>query len=456
MSGTLMENQGVSKQKLGFFSCLLFGVAMLLPIAPVPVYGVIQPLSSGHMALCYMLAAIPMTCTAWSYGIMGAEFPRAGSSYTFVAKTLHPFLGTIVGWTILLDYLLFPLVSYVCVAIYLCELIPALNYTVVLICTIIFVGIVNLFKIKSLSFLNNFLTIFGFIAVFYFVFAAFKVLSGGDIGLGISSIGFYNPETFDWGIIFTGASIACFSYLGFDALTTLAEDIDNPRRTLPRASVWTCLIMTVVFFFMSWLAQCLYPVFDYANSEAAMMDAVRIAGGNTLSIFICLAMIAGCFAFAMDMMAGVTRLLFGMGRDGVLPKKFFGHANPKTGVPVYNVILVTILALLFSFLSLGDMVPLVDFGALLAFTLVNFSAFYHFYVKLKRRKGLDIVKYLIFPLFASGTCFILWLSLSGMAKIVGFSWVTFGIIFIAIRSKGFKVRFKSFDDVDDDDASKAI
>lgn len=433
------------KQKLGLLSCLLFGVAMLLPIAPVPVYGAIQPLTKGHMAIAYLLAAIPMTLTAWSYGIMGAEFPRAGSSYTFVSKALHPVLGTIVGWTILLDYLLFPLVSYVVAALYINELFPSLNYNAILIVTIFFVGLVNFFKIKSLSILNNFLTIFGFFTVFYFVYAAFHTLSGGT-GWGISARGIYNPETFNWGLLLSGASIACFSYLGFDTLTTLAEDIDKPRTTLPKATVLTCIIMTIVFFIMAWLAQCLYPGFNYSNPDVAMMDAIGIAGGNTLSTFIALAMIAGCFAFAMDMMAGVTRLLFGMGRDGVLPKKVFGYTNPKTGVPVYNVIIVTVLALLLSFLSFGDLIPMVNFGALLAFTLVNFSAFYHFYVKGNKREGMDILKYLIFPLFATVTCLVLWLNIASLGKIVGFSWLAFGIIYIAIRSKGFKVRFKSFDE----------
>jgi putrescine importer len=428
-----------NKRKIGLISCLLFGMAMLLPIAPVPVYGVITSVSKGHMALAYLLAAIPMSFSALSFGYMGAEFPRAGSSYTFVSKSISPHLGFIVGWTILLDYGLFPLLNYICLAIYACELFPGLSFTTVIVASIILIAIVNLLGIKSLATINNILTIFGFLVAFYFIYAAINALQAG-VGTGFSSVAFVNPATFSWGTLITGASIACFSFVGFDAITTLAEEVKEPTRTLPRAILITCLSMAVLFAVMSYLAQAVFPDNSlFTNPDAAFIDVARVAGGQTLTNAISLAMVAGALAFSLDMMAGVTRLLYGMGRDGVLPKKFFGYVSPKTNVPVYNVLLVTAFCLALTNISLGDLIPVINFGGLLAFICVNLSVITHFYIKKGQRSGgVNFVKYLLFPGLGALTCAALWLGLPINAKLIGGSWALLGIIYMAFYTKGFK------------------
>lgn len=430
------------KKKIGLMSALLFGMALLLPIAPVPVYGVIQPLTQGHMALAYLAAAIPMTFVAYSFGLLGVEFPRAGSSYTFVSEAMNPYLGTVVGWAILLDYGLFPLLNYVVTATFLCEMFPGLNFTACIIGCIIIICIINLLGIKSISIVNNILTIFGFLVVFYFVYCSITTFSDPGSGMKFSSIGLVNPDIFSWPLLLTGASIACFSFLGFDAITTLSEDINNPKKVLPKALILTCVLMCVVFIVMSWLAQCAYPSFEYSNMDVAFIDPAIAVGGKLMGDLILLAMIAGGLAFSLDMMAGVTRLLFGMGRDGVLPKKVFGYVNKK-GVPVYNIILVTVFCLCFTNMKLGDLMPMINFGALIAFMMVNLSVIVHFFVRSNIRQGAkNLMKYLIMPGIGFITCFALWISLPMNSKLVGGSWLVAGVIYIAIWSKGFKKKFK--------------
>jgi len=443
MTTVALSNGSVSRKKIGLFSCLLFGLALLLPLAPVPVYGEIQPLSQGHMALCYIIAAIPMAFTAWSFGAMGAEFPRAGSSYTFVSKGIHPYLGFVVGWTILLDYGLFPLLNYVTFSIYFCELFPGANYNLVIVIAILAICVVNMLGIKSIANINNILTIFGFLVVFYFLFTAFGALHGG-VGDGLSTTGIYNPVTFNFSDLITGASIACFSYLGFDAITTLAEDVKQPKKTLPKATILTCIIMTIFFIFMSWFAQNLHPSFDYANPDAAFIDAARVAGGAVMANMISIAMVACTFAFSLDMMAGITRLLFGMGRDGVFPKKVFGYANKK-GVPTYNIIIITVICLIFSNATLGDLIPLINFGGLLAFTCVNLATVVHFYGRRKLRDGgANTLKWLILPGIGFATCVMLWIGLP--TKWLGATWLAIGVIYLAVYTRGFKRRITAFDD----------
>lgn len=427
-----------NRKKIGLFSCVLFGLGVMFPIAPAGVWGVIMPLSQGHMGLCYLLAVIPMTFTAWSFGSMGAAFPRAGSSYTFAGSGIHPYAGFITGWGILLDYILFPLMNYIMLAIYTQQLFPSWNYNVIIVGSILLICVINLMGIKSIASVNNIITLFGFVAMLWFIFTAFGAASDG-VGMGLSSKGFINPDTFDFGLILGGTSIACFSFLGFDTITTLAEDIKVPEKNLPRSTILSCLIMAAIFVISSFIGQCVYPDYNsYADPDSAFVDVAQAAGGGTLLTLVSIALVVCAFAFSLDMIAGATRVLYGMGRDGVLPRKFFGYANSK-GVPVWNVLLITAVCLVFSNMSLGDLIPIINFGGLFAFIMVNLSVVVYFFIKKKQRKGIgNIIKYLLMPGFGFIIVILLWLNLSTMAKIIGFSWMALGIIYLAIWSKGFK------------------
>ena len=434
MTDTLVEN----RKKIGLISCILFGLGVMFPIAPAGVWGVIMPMTQGHMSLCYSLAVIPMVFTAWSFGCMGAAFPRAGSSYTFAGSGIHPYAGFITGWAILLDYILFPLMNYIMLAVYTQQLFPGWNYNVIIVVSILIVCGINLLGIKSIASVNNIITIIGFIAMLWFIFTAFGA-AGSGTGMGITSKGYINPETFDFGAVLAGTSIACFSFLGFDTITTLAEDIKVPEKTLPRSTILSCLIMAAIFVVSSFIGQCVFPDYTaYADPDSAFVDVAFAAGGNALVTFISIVLVACTFAFSLDMIAGATRILYGMGHDGVLPKKIFGYQNAK-GVPVWNVILVTAVCLIFSNMSLGDVIPIINFGGLFAFIMVNLSVVVYFYFKKKARSGGgNIMKYLIMPGIGCIIVTLLWLNLSTMAKIVGFCWLALGIIYLAVWSRGFK------------------
>lgn len=446
------------RKKIGLFSAILFGIGLIFPIAPVAIYGTVQPISMGHMAICYMLAAIPMTFTAWSFGAMGAEFPRAGSSYTFVANGINPYLGFMTGWGILMDYILFPIMNFVISAVYVQELFgwtSGTSYWIIIAVSVVLVAVMNLLGIKSIATMNNIITIFGFLVVIYFVISACGALGSGA-GDGFTPIALYNPETFDVQLILAGTAIACFSFLGFDGITTLVEDIKEPKKNLPKATIFTCLIMMVVFMVMAYLGQCVYPDFNgFANPDSAFIDVAMAAGGETLANIITIAVIVCAYAFSLDMLAGVTRLLFGMGRDGVLPKKFFGYQNKK-GVPVYNVLLISVICLVGCNMSLGDLFPLIDFGGIFAFILVNLAVIIHFFGRKKQRSGSCIFKYLIAPGLGFLACIVVWLSLSSMAKTVGFIWLGIGLIYMVAWTRGFKRPMKPIADISDlDDAPEA-
>ena len=159
-----------------------------------------------------------------------------------------------------------------------------------------------------------------------------------------------------------------------------------------------------------------------------------------------IAQVVCAYAFSLDMIAGATRLLYGMGRDGVLPKKIFGYQNKK-GVPVYNVLLITLICLVGCNMSLGDLFPLINFGGIFAFILVNLSVIVHFFVRKKARSGSEMLKYLILPGLGFLACIVVWLSLSNSAKLIGFVWLGIGLVYMFIWTKGFKSPMKPLSDV---------
>jgi len=426
------------KRELGFLAVLFYGMAMLLPIAPVPVYGAISMASNGHMALAYLVALVPMSFTALSYGQMVSKYPVAGSSYTYVSRSINESFGFVTGWILLLDYLLFPIMNYIVIATYVRALFPSIPFWVIIVAAVSVVTIVNLMGIKDLSFINTALTVFGFLVVIYFIVSALHFLGSGN-GTGFSYVALYNPETFSLSTLITGASIACFSFVGFDTMTTLAEEVKNPGKTLKRATIIVCISMALLFAVTAFLAQASFPDNSkFTNIDVAFLDVAKAVGGSTLSTFITIAMIAGAIAFSLDAQAGAVRLLYGMGRDGVLPKKFFAYLHPKTKVPVFSTLLLAILCIGFSWIDLNKLFPMINFGGLVAYMMVNISVIIRYYVKDKQRGVSGFINYLLLPALGFVTCLSLWLGLSADAKTIGGFWAIAGIIYLAVLTKGFK------------------
>lgn len=434
---TLGNDPVVLKRQIGLWACFFYGVGILLPIAPVPVYGVIVGVSNGHAALSYFVAMFAMAFSAWTYGQMGAEFPVAGSSYTFVSRGLGSHLGFLAGWAILVDYLLMPALNYLVLGLYLNALFPSIPTIYIVWVAIVVTCIINLIGIKSLANINGILTVFGFLVGAYFIYAC-KVVLNQHVGTGFSAVALYNPKTFTWRGLLTGSSIAAFSYIGFDVMTTLAEETKEPRKTLPRATLMVCFIMGLFYTLFTFVAQAVHPSIEFVSTGVEILDVALIAGGATVKNAICIAMVAGALAYSIDMMAAVSRLLFGMGRDGVLPKKIFGYIHPKTYVPVWNTIIVSLLCFALSKMTIDKLIPLINFGGLFAYICVNASCFRYFFMKQQQRKGWDFIRYGIVPIVGFLTMLILWFSLESSAKTIGFIWLALGIIYILVFTRGFR------------------
>jgi putrescine importer len=425
------------KRALGFWHLLVYGVAFMVPIAPVVIYGVVIQVSGGHVAMTYLLAMIAMLFTAFSYGEMAGEFPEAGSTYSYTRHGLNSHLGMLAGWTILLDYVLMPALSYVVIAVFGSQLLPGIPYWLWVTVPLLGITLINILGVKQMAETTIVLLLLELGVLGYFCIMAIKGISHG-IGQGFTLRPFFS-ENFKVGAVIAGTSIACFSFLGFDAVSTLAEETRNPRIDISRATIAACLLTGLLFIAQTFLAQNAWP--DYSNFpdlDAAYYFVAEKVGGHPLSIALSIGMIIAALANAVDAQAASARLLFGMGRDGVLPKKAFGFLHAKTQTPVFNLILMAAIGGAVATQTIDTIVSLINFGALFGFVMVNLSVIRYHFLTNKRRSATGALKYLFVPLMGATICFILWINLPSLSKIAGFTWLGIGIVYDAYLTGFFR------------------
>ncbi len=416
------------RRALGFWPLLFYGVAFMVPIAPVVIYGVVTQVSGGHMAMTYLLAMVAMLFTAFSYGQMAGEFPEAGSTYSFTRHGLNSHLGMLAGWTILLDYVLMPALSYVVIAVFGSQLLPSVPYWVWVVVPLVAITVINILGVKQMAGTTVVLLLLQLGVLAYFFIMAIQGISSG-MGQGFTLRPFFS-ENFKLGAVIAGTSIACFSFLGFDAVSTLAEETKRPRIDISRATITACLLTGFLFIAQAFFAQNAWPDYSkFPNLDAAFYFVAEQVGGQPLSVALTLGMIIAALANAVDAQAASARLLFGMGRDGVLPKMVFGSLYAKTQTPALNLFIMAVIGGAVATQTIDTIVSLINFGALFGFLMVNLSAIRHHFFTKNKRSTFGTVKYLILPLIGAIICFILWINLPTLSKIAGFTWLGLGIIY---------------------------
>jgi len=330
--------------------------------------------------------------------------------------------------------------SFIILAIFASTLFPVVNYWVWILGAIVIVTFVNLRGVTSLAKMTTALVIFMFAVLIYFVVSAVIGLSSG-VGEGtlFSLAPFFKKETFQFSAILAGTSIACFSFLGFDAISTLAEETKDPAKNISVAIIVALVIVAFLFVLQAYLAQLIWPDFTtFPNLDSAFYFVAGKVGGQVLSVFLTLAIMIAGLANALDAQAGCSRLLYGMGKDGVIPQKIFGYVHPKTQIPVINIALLAVAAVIGATQSLETIISLINFGALFAFVMVNLAVIGHYYFKEKRRGLADTIRFLLVPAIGALICLLLWFSLSPLSQTVGFIWLAVGIIYTAVTTNFFR------------------
>jgi putrescine importer len=431
------------RRVLSLGDLIFYGIVLIQPIAPVGIFGIASKLSGGHAVTTILVAMAAMMLTAWSYGRMAALYPAAGSAYTYVSRGLNVHLGFLAGWAMFLDYLIIPIINTIYLALTLQRVVPGVPYTVWAAAAAGAITIMNLRSIRFTARTNEALLAVMSVVIVAFVVLAVRFLFGHSGWSGLLALEpFYSPKSFDPRAIATATSLAALTYIGFDGVTTLAEEVREPKRTVPLATVLVCLITGILSAVEIYLAQRVWPDYStFPNLETAFLDVTDVVGGKLLFQSMAFVLIVACFGSGLTGQAGAARLLFAMGRDRVLPRRMFGYVDARSGSPARNILFVGVLAFAGAMLlGYEQAAELLNFGAFLAFMGVNLAALRKLYLQpppgSERRRRIGAV----IPILGFLFCLGIWVSLPAAAKIGGGLWLAAGVIYGAIRTRGFRVQ----------------
>ncbi|GIH71251.1 APC family permease [Sphaerimonospora thailandensis] len=413
---------------LGMPSLVLFGLAYMVPLTVFTTYGIVTDLTEGHLPGAYVVTLTAMLFTAYSYGRMVRAHPYAGSAYTYTQKSFGPHLGFMTGWALMLDYVFLPMINYLVIGIYLHAAFDMIPIWVWILAAIVLVTGLNVLGIRMVSRMNLILIAIQIVFIAVFLVGALRAVAGEPLP---SLTAPFFSDGADTSKILGGAAILCLSFLGFDAVSTLSEETHDPRRRVPRAIMLTTLAGGVMFIVISYVGHLAFPNWQsFTDVDSAALDVMKHIGGAAMAAFFTAAYISGCFASAMASQASVSRILYAMGRDGVLPRRFFAYLHPRFRNPVLATLAVGAVSLVALFISLDLASAMISFGALVAFSFVNLSVIKHYVVDEGRRTAADLVKFGVVPAIGVLLSLWLWTSLSGLTFIVGLSWVAAGFIYL--------------------------
>lgn len=435
-------NKGTGLVKsLKLHQVVFMGLAWMTPMIFFTVYGVAYEASSGMMAAAYVTAFIAIFFTAYSYSLMVKAYPVSGSAYTYTKKAVHPMAGFLVGWALLLDYIFSPIIAILTFGIFMHTEFPSIPVFVWIIIMNIILAIVNIVGIKSAARVSGMsvLVQIGFILIFC-ILVAKDLLAGGTGASSLFSLTPFFGEHIGLSAVFSGAALICFCFLGFDAVTTMAEETIDAKKTIPKAIFLIVIIAVTMYTAISYLTQIAYPDFTFANPDNAAYNLVQLVGGNLFSSLFIMVLMIATFTQGVSSVTSVSRFLYALGKESILPGKIFTSIHPKYKTPFANIVLVAIISFSAVFISLDTAVMFVSFGALTAFIFVNLSVIAHYYVKMKKRSLKNTCFYLIFPLV--GASFIGWLLtlLDKHTLTAGVIWVAVGFTYLFLKTEWTKAK----------------
>ncbi|HEX2455698.1 MAG TPA: APC family permease [Vicinamibacterales bacterium] len=443
-SATVIKADGPQlRRSLTLWDLVFYGIVLVQPVAPMGIFGVVSQEARGHVITTILIGMFAMLLTALSYGRMARAYPSAGSAFTYVGQELHPALGYVTGWSMVMDYVLNPMICTIYCSKVAMNFLPGVPYPLWVAIFAALFTMLNLRGVKASARTNEVLAVGMFIVVILFVAAAVRYLTGVSLGRADLIRPFYDPATFSLPVVLTGASIACLTYIGFDGISTLSEEVENPRRNILLATVLTCVITGILASVLVYLAQLVWGNWTgFPDVDTAFVHVSGKAGGPWLFALVNLTLLVANLGSGTGAHLGAARLLYGMGRSDALPRRFFGAVDPRHNIPRNNVLLVGVLAFAGGLLLTYQLgAEMLNFGAFIAFMGVNLAAFVRYWVRSDERR----IANFILPILGFLVCLYLWLSLRWPAKVAGGAWLAAGVIYGAIKTRGFRERAISFD-----------
>lgn len=440
----MSRNQGPAlRRSIGFAGLLAFGLSYMAVTTVFTTYGIVNQLTEGRLPLSYVVAVIVMLFTASSYAAMVRRYPVAGSAYTYTQQAFGGGVGFLTGWILLLDYLFIPMINFMILGLYLGTQFPAVPDWVFMLACLVAVLVFNLLGITLVNKVNLVVIAASLAAVAVFAFLAIKAAVADPNAPGLFEP--FIPGAEGFSPIFTGAAVLALSFLGFDAVSTLSEEAKNPRKHIPMAIMFTTLIGGLLFIVVSWLGARAYYLADWSLASQELLDAAGVVlfqhlGGQGFVVLFLFVVVLGCFGSGLAGQVAVSRILYAMGRDGVLPKPF-GFVWKRFGTPAVAAITVSVFALSSLFLTLDQAAFMISFGALGAFAMVNLSVvkIYLFPAGEARSWTLGrVLRYGVVPVIGFLLTVWLWASLEPMTWVIGGIWFAIGLAILVARTNFFR------------------
>lgn len=437
LARAISGDAGKLKRTLKLRHLVFIGLAYMAPMAVFDMFGIVSAETDGHVPLAYLLVMVAVLFTAFSYSRMVRFFPLAGSAYTYAKEAINAHLGFLVGWAATLDYLLLPMINAILSAIYMGAVFPEVPFWVWVVLTVAICTALNLVGVKLAASMNVLLVSIQLVVAVVFVVLTIVNISNGANGAEVTIRPFLSSDI-QTAAIAAGAAILALSFLGFDAVSTLAEEAEQPTRDVPRAIFIIVAVAGAFFVSVTYVMQVLFPdVSQLEDIVGASPEIAKYVGGAFFqAIFVGGYMMAvlGC---GITQQMSAARLLYAMGRDGALPKRLFGRVDARTGVPVVNVLIVAAIALTALFVDLDQAASMINFGAFIAFAFVNLSVIFVFFRFMTRRTARAWVGFVLVPLVGVAINVWLWSSLDGASMLIGGIWLAAGAIYLLVKTRGF-------------------
>ena len=455
-SAERLEKQFGYKQELrrglGLWDVVLYGVLFMVIIAPHSIWGLVQTQGLGMSTLVYLVGFVAIAFTALSYVSMSRKFPIAGSVYSYVQRGLNPHAGFISGWMILLDYCITPALLYTMVANWGTMLVPNSPWWLWVIVFVAFNTFVNIRGVSMTRGIDFVIFAVEIVAVIAFVALGCNFILGGGGAGEFNMDPIWQPDVVTPTFIAAGISIAALNFLGFDGISTLAEETHEPEKNIGRGIMIALGIIIVCFGLQTYIASLVQPdwmAWDEEHMNNAFFYGCQLIGGDIfMRIMLVINIVAVGIANIMNAQLAASRLLYSMGRDGVIPR-IFGKVHPKYQTPWVGSIFIGLIALiLVAVLGMADLATLVNFGALLAFLMLNFPVSSYFFVKEKQRGVAGVIRYLICPWIGIAILVYVFCGFQLMTWAMGATWFVIGMIVAAVKSKGFKEVPEAFKHLD--------
>ena len=426
------------KRSLSFTDLLVYGLVFMVPIAPFGIFGGVFQASGGMVALAYAIGMLAMAFTAASYSQMSRAFPMAGSVYTYAGRGLAQPVGFLAGWMILLDYVLVPGLLYLIASVAMNSIWSAIPIWIWLVAFVVLNTVVNYLGIEFTARINKIMLVAELIVLAIFLVIGVVALASGE-GRGFDFSPIYNSDTFSLELVFGAVSIAVLSFLGFDGISTLAEENKESSRAIGRSMIAALLLAGVLFIVQTWVASLLVPnpgrlISDGDPGGTAFYDAARIAGGGWLASLCAVATaIAWGLPDSMVAQVAISRLLYAMARDRQLPR-FLARVSRRHNVPTNAIGVVAALSVgLGLAMSRRDdgvavLASLINFGALTAFLALHASVVVHYLV---RRRSRNWFAHLLMPLAGATILAFVVVNANVAAQRLGFAWIGVGVVVLA-------------------------